>query len=135
VSRLPRSQEHLKTAFTAEAASAARFRAYAVSAERDEKPALAERWRRLAGDKDRLAGELLEAAGKGLDAAGAGREAIAEERYENEVLYARMIGEVDEETAARLEWAVEEQRDHLSQLEALRRELQAARGDVGGQQE
>ena len=59
MSRLPRSQEHLKTAFIAEAASAARFRAYAAHAEAEEKPALAEHWRELAGDKDRLAGALL----------------------------------------------------------------------------
>jgi len=132
VSRLPRSQEHLKTAFAAEAASAARFRAYAARAEGEEMPALAEHWRRFAGDKDRLAGELLEAAGQMPDAAGAVREALAEERYENDVLYPRMIGEVDEATATTLERTVSEQRDHAEQLEALRRELQASRGDIEG---
>ena len=131
MSRLPRSQEHLKTAFAAEAASAARFRAYATRAEGEEMPALAEHWRRLAGDKDRLAGELLEAAGQTPDAAGAVREALAEERYENDVLYPRMIGEVDEATATTLERTVSEQRDHAEQLEALRRQLQASRGDIG----
>ena len=132
MSRLPRSQEHLKTAFAAEAASAARFRAYAERAEGEEMPALAEHWRRFAGDKDRLAGELLEAAGQMPDAAGAVREALAEERYENDVLYPRMIGEVDEATATTLERTVSEQRDHAEQLEALRRELQASRGDIEG---
>ncbi len=131
MSRLPRSQEHLKTAFSAEAASAARFRAQAARAERDGMPALAEAWLELAGAKDRLAMELLEAAGKAADPATAVRDAIAEERYENDVLYPRMIGEVDEETAGRLEQTVAEQRQHLARLEALRRELQAARGDLG----
>ena len=130
MSRLPRSLEHLKTAFAAEAASAARFRAYAARAESDEMPALAEHWRSLAGDKDRLAAELLAAAGQTPDAAGAVREALAEERYENDVLYPRMIGEVDEATASTLERTVAEQRDHVGRLEALRRELQASRGDV-----
>ncbi len=75
---------------------------------------------------------MLEAAGQTRDAAGAVREALAEERYENDVLYPRMIGEVDEETAAALERTVSEQRDHVERLEALRRELQAARGDIEG---
>ncbi|MFQ5349283.1 MAG: hypothetical protein ACE5EG_02440 [Thermoanaerobaculia bacterium] len=132
MSRLPRSQEHLKTAFAAEAASAARFRAYAVCAEGEQMPVLAEQWRRLAGDKDRLAGELLVAAGQTPDAAGAVREALAEERYENDVLYPRMIGEVDEATATTLERTVSEQRDHVDRLEALWRELQASRGDIEG---
>ena len=132
MSRLPRSQEHLKTAFVAEAASAARFRAYAVRAEGDQMPALAERWRRLAGDKDRLAGELLAAAGQTPDASCAVREALAEERYENDVLYPRMIGEVDEATATMLEQTVSKQRHHMDRLEALRQELQASRGDIAG---
>ncbi len=131
MSRLPRSQEHLKTAFTAEAASAARFRTYAERAEREELPALAEQWRRLASDKDRLAASLLEAAGQSPDPAGAIREALAEEQYENEVLYPRMIGEVGEATALALQATVSAQSDHIERLTALRRELQAARGDVG----
>ena len=132
VSRVPRSQEHLKTAFAAEAASAARFRAYAARAEGEQMPVLAEHWRRLAGAKDRLAGELLAAAGQTPDAAGAVREALAEERYENDVLYPRMIGEVHEEAAAALERTVGEQRQHIDRLETLRRELQASRGDLAG---
>jgi rubrerythrin len=130
VSRLPRSLEHLKTAFAAEASSAARFRAYAARAEEDQMPVLAGHWRELASDKDRLAAELLDAAGQTPDAAGAVREALAEERYENDVLYSRMIGEVDEATAAALGRVVAEQRDHAERLDVLRRELQASRGDV-----
>lgn len=132
MSRLPRSQEHLKTAFIAEAITAARFRAYAVRAEGEEMPSLAERWRRLATAKDRLAAELLEAAGQAPDAVAAVREALAEERYENDVLYPRMIGEVDEATATTLQRAVTEQREHVDRLEELRRELQASRGDIAG---
>ena len=60
------------------------------------------------------------------------REALAEERYENDVLYPRMIGEVDEETATALERTVDEQRQHIDRLENLRRELQASRGDLAG---
>lgn len=130
MSRLPRSLEHLKTAFAAEASSAARFRAYATRAEQEGMPALAGHWRGLASDKDRLAAELLAAAGQTPDAAGAVREALADERYENDVLYPRMIGEVDEATAAALGRTVDEQRAHAERLETLRRELQAARGDV-----
>lgn len=132
MSRLPRSLEHLKTAFFAEAASAARFRAYAARAESDEMPTLAERWRRLAGDKDRLAADLLAAAGQTPDAAGAVREALAEERYENDVLYPRMMSEMDEAMSAALERTVAEQREHVDLLSALRRELQASRGDIAG---
>lgn len=132
MSRLPRSQEHLKTAFLAEAASAARFRAYAGSAEGDEMPSLARHWRSLADEKDRLAATLLEAAGQARDAAGAVREALTEERYENEVLYPRMIGEVDPATAQALERTVAKQRDHIDRLEALRLEVQSSRGDIGG---
>ena len=64
MSRIPRYQEHLKTAFTAEAASAARCRAYAARAERDGRPNLARHWLRLAAEKDRLAVDLLDAAGQ-----------------------------------------------------------------------
>ena len=132
MSRLPRSQEHLKTAFIAEAASAARFRAYAARAETEEMPSLAEAWRRLASDKDRLAADLLAAAGQAPDAAVAVREALAEEQYENDVLYPRMIGEVDEATASILERTVSEQREHVDRLELLRSELQASRSDIAG---
>ncbi len=130
MSRVPRSQEHLKTAFTAEAASAARFRARAEQAERQGLALLAGRWRQLAAAKDELAIRLLDAAGAGADAAAAVRDALAEERYENEVLYPRMIGEVDEETAELLAAVVGVQQGHAAELEELRREVQAARGDL-----
>ena len=130
MSRIPRFQEHLKTAFTAEAVSAARFRAYAVKAGQDGQPNLARHWRRLAEAKDALAIELLEAAGqvRGLDADLG--DAISEERFENDILYPKMIRDVDEPTANVLLRVVNAQKEHLRQLEALRQETNAAEGDV-----
>lgn len=130
MSRIPRVQEHLKTAFTAEAASAARYRAYADQAERDDLPNAAKVWSRLAAAKDRLAIALLEAAeevrGEETDVA----RAVAEERYENDVLYPKMIRDVGETGADVLLKVVAAQKDHLRQLEALREALNAAQGDV-----
>lgn len=130
MSRIPRFQEHLKTAFTAEAASAARCRAYAARAEREGLPNLARHWVRLAGEKDRLAVELLEAAGqlKTLDADLG--NAISEERYENDALYPRMIRDVDEGVANVFLKVVAAQKEHLRQLEQLRQAVNAAQGDV-----
>jgi len=130
VSRIPRFQEHLKTGFTAEAASAARYRAYADRAQKDGLPNLARRWLRLAAAKDALAVELLESLAqvRGLDADLG--SAISEERYENDVLYPKMIRDVDQETANVFLRIVNAQKEHLRQLEALRGDLNAAQGDV-----
>ena len=130
MSRIPRFQEHLKTAFTAEAVSAARFRAYAVQATKDGLTNLARRFERLAAEKDRLAVELLTAAEqvRGLDADLG--SAIAEERYENDILYPKMIRDVDQETANVFLRVVNAQKEHLRQLEALRQETNSAQGDV-----
>ena len=131
MSRIPRFQEHLKTAFTAEAASAARCRAYAVRAERDGLPNLARHWRALAEEKDRLAIELLEASEQvhGMDADLG--NAISEERYENDALYPRMIRDVNNEQVADvLLKVVAAQKEHLRRLEALREAYNAAQGDV-----
>jgi rubrerythrin len=130
VSRIPRFQEHLKAGFTAEAASAARYRAYADRAQRDGLPNLARRWQGLAVAKDALAIELLVAAEqvRGLDADIG--NALSEERYENDVLYPKMIRDVDQETANVFLRVVAAQKEHLRQLEKLRKELNAAPGDV-----
>jgi len=130
VSRIPRSQEHLKTAFTAEAASAARFRANAGRAQRDGQPNLARRWLRLAAEKDALALALLEAADQigSLDA-NLGN-AISEERFENDILYPKMIRDVDQDTANVFLRVVNAQKEHLRHLEALRQDSNAAQGDV-----
>jgi rubrerythrin len=120
----------LKTGFTAEAASAARFRAYAARAQRDGLPNLARVWLDLAAAKDQLAIALLEAAdqvrGKDTDLAGA----ISEERYENDILYPKMIRDVAEPVADVFLKLVATQKEHLRRLEALRESVNAAQGDV-----
>ncbi|HYL05508.1 MAG TPA: hypothetical protein VE075_05690 [Thermoanaerobaculia bacterium] len=134
MSRIPRFQEHLKTGFTAEAVSAARYRAFAARAEKDGMPRLAARWRRLAAAKDELAVRLLVAAGqvRGLDSDLA--SAIAEERFENDVLYPKIIREItdpgEQPAAAAFSQLLAAQVEHLRELEALRRDLGAAQGDV-----
>jgi rubrerythrin len=130
VSRLPRFQEHLKTGFTAEAVSAACFRAYAEQAERGGRPKLAARWRQLAEEKDRLATLQLEAAGKVYDEATALRQALAEEKYENDVLYPRMMRDVDEKTAEVFRQVVAAQQQQTAALAQLQDDLQAASGDI-----
>lgn len=130
MSRIPRFQEHLKTGFTAEAVSAARYRAYAARAQRDGLPNLARRYLRLAAAKDELAQELLVAAEQVRGADADLGDAIAEERYENDILYPKMIRDVDEKTADVFLGVVAAQKEHLRQLEALRQETNAAQGDV-----
>ena len=130
MSRIPRAQEHLKTGFTAEAVSAARYRAYAAHAERDGRPNLAAHWRRLAAEKDRLAIAQLEAAGQVRGAGADLDSAIADERYENDVLYPKMRGEVGDEVGGTFESVIAAQRGHLDGLVRLRDRYHAARGDV-----
>ena len=130
MSRLPRFQEHLKTGFTAEAVSAAYFRAYAERAEMAGKANLAARWRDLAAEKDRLAAIQLEAAGKVHDEATALRTALAEEKYENDVLYPRMMRDVDDQTAEVFRQVVAAQQEQAAVLEQLQDDLQAAAGDI-----
>ncbi|HEY0783173.1 MAG TPA: hypothetical protein VGE98_12005 [Thermoanaerobaculia bacterium] len=130
MSRIPRFQEHLKTGFTAEAASAARFRAYAERARQDGLTNLAERWLRLAAEKDRLAIDLLVAAEQVRGSDSDLGSAIAEDRYENDVLYPKMKRDVDAATGAAFDRVVTAQQQHVQLLEALRREHTAAHGDV-----
>jgi rubrerythrin len=130
VSRTPRFQEHLKTGFTAEAASAARYRAYADRAQKDGLPNLARRWQRMAAAKDALAVALLEAAEQVTSTDADLGNAISEERYENDVLYPKMIRDVDEATADVFLRVVNAQKESLRLLESLRRETNAAPGDV-----
>jgi len=130
VSRIPRHQEHLKTGFTAEAVSAARCRAFATRAERDGLPNLARRWLRLAAVKDALAIDLLEAAGQVRGTNADLGTAISEERYENDILYPKIIREVDEEVANDFLKVVAAQKEHLRQLEEMRDLLNASQGDV-----
>jgi rubrerythrin len=134
MSRLPRHLEHLRTGFTAEAVSAATFRAFAEQAGADGKPNLARRWRALAEEKDRLAIELLRAAGKVAGVVPNLRAALAEEQYEIEVLYPRLREDLSDlahpDEAALMERVQRAQERHLAALDELRRELMAATGDV-----
>lgn len=130
MSRIPRFQEHLKTGFTAEAASAARFRAYADRAQRDGQPNLARRWLRLAAEKDALAVALLQAVEQAGSTDADLGNAISEERYENDILYPKMIRDVDQETANVFLRVVTAQKEHLRNLESLRQETNSAQGDV-----
>ncbi len=132
MSRLPRAQEYLKTGFTAEAASAAKYRAAAARAQASGQPNLAKAWLELAVEKDALAIRQIEAAGQvhggGEDLAAA----LAEERYENDSLYPRMVREVDPETAAVFENVTQKQREHLARLESLLDALTRSSGDLAG---
>ncbi|MDX1644452.1 MAG: hypothetical protein R3244_08870 [Thermoanaerobaculia bacterium] len=130
MSRLPRSLEHLKTGFTAEAASAARFRAYAKRAESDGKPNLAAKWLELAAEKDSLAILQLEAAGQVRADQTNVADALAEERYENDVLYPKMIESVEDSTQKVFETVTAKQDEAIEELEDLRQALQSSSGDV-----
>lgn len=130
MSRVPRFQEHLKTGFTAEAVSAARCRAHAERAEREGRPNLAAAWRELATEKDGLAIRQLEAAGQVREDATALADALAEDRFENDVLYPKMIRDVEGDTAEVFRGVVEAQQQHLDRLKELRTALQAASGDI-----
>jgi hypothetical protein len=57
---------------------------------------------------------------------------IAEERYENDVLYPKMIqgAGADEEAVGLFQRVIEAQKDHLRRLGALRDSLNASTGDV-----
>lgn len=134
MSRLPRAQEYLKTGFNAEAASAARLRAAAARAERESRPNLARRLRDLAAEKDALAlvqydaAESIREPHEDLPAVVAA--AVAEERYENESLYPRMIRDVDEATAGILRDVVARQQEHAQRLGSLLDELTRSEGDL-----
>lgn len=130
MSRIPRSLEYLKTGFTAEAVSAARFRAYADQAEKDGRPNLARRWQHLAAAKDALAVKLLAAAGQVRGEAADLTSAIEEERYENDVLYPKIVRDLDQATTDVFLQVLEAQKAHLRELEELRRALTSATGDV-----
>ena len=130
MSRVPRSQEHLKTGFTAEAVSAASYRAYAELAESDRKPKLAARWRELAVEKDKLAVLQLQAVGRIRDVTTTLRDALAEDQYENDVLYPKMIRDVDVETADVFKQVVAAQEQHVASLSELGKALQASSGDL-----
>lgn len=136
MSRIPRAKEHLKTGFTAEAVSAAHYRAYARWADGEGLSNLAAQWRRLAEKKDALAVRILEAAEQIDGGLADVKSALSEERYENDVLYPKMVRDVDEDTAEILLSVIAEQKDHLKQLDELRRQvISTGSGDVDPQGE
>ncbi len=130
MSRVPRSLEHLKTGFASEAASAAHYRAYAARAQREGMPNLARRWGELAAAKDELAILQLEAAGQVRDEKSSLADALAEERFENDVLYPKMIRDADEAAAETFRKVVSAQKDHAGRLAELRDALAGSRGDL-----
>ena len=130
MSRVPRWQEHLKTGFTAEAVAAARYRAYAFEAEREGMPRLAGEWRQLAGEKDELARIQLEAAEQLRGPSASVADGQAEERFENEVLYPKMIGEVDGEIGGVFRRVIAAQERHAERLRRMRQALAAGPRDV-----
>lgn len=130
MSRLPRAQELLKSGFNAEAASAARLRAVAARADRDQKPNLAGALRELAREKDALAAAQLEAAGQVHGGEHDLAAALAEERYENDALYPSMLREVDDATASVFRDVVARQERHAERLAGLLDALTRSRGDL-----
>ncbi len=131
MSRVPRSQEHLKTGFTSEANAAARYRAYARAAELEGLPNLASKWLDLASAKDELAIRQLTAAGQVRAADCSVADALAEDRFENDVLYPKMIRDLGTDAAAEIfREVVAAQEGHIEQLDELRKRLQAASGDI-----
>ena len=130
MSRVPRSQEHLKTGFTAEAVSAARFRAYAARAERDGKPNLARKWLELAAEKDALAILQLEAAGQVRAEAPNRGDATAAEQYDDGARCANLSRSVEDGAADVFEQVVSAQKETETALSGLAKSLQAATGDI-----
>lgn len=131
MSRVPRSQEYLKTGFASEAAAAARYRAYAEAALEEGLPNLATRWKGLAEAKDSLAIRQLEAAGHVGSVDRVIADALAEERFENDVLYPKMIRDSGTDAAAEVfREIVAAQAGHIEELDDLRKSLQAASGDI-----
>lgn len=130
MSRIPRHLEYLKTGSTAEAVAAARFRAFAARAERDGHTKLAGYWRELATAKDALAIAQLEAGGQILGGGDDLASAVADERYENDVLYPKLIAGCDHaETVKVIELVIAAQKEHLAKLTTLRDSFNAAPKD------
>jgi rubrerythrin len=130
VSRVPRSLEHLKTGVAAQAVAAARYRAFAAQAEKNDMPNLARQWLELASEKDALAILQLEAGGQVRDSGANVRDALAEERFENDVLYPKLIRDVEGETAEVFQQVVRAQQKSAETLRGMRESLQASTGDI-----
>ena len=146
MSRPSRQREIGLAAFQAEAAAAARYRRLAASARRRDRSRLAERWEELAARRDALAVRLLEAFEPVGSAAEGALAALAEERYEVEVLLPRLLeewsnlagAEEGDERGRVLEALLAEKEDLLDQLADLQRQVEVAAGrdlgDTGGEE-
>jgi rubrerythrin len=130
VSRVPRSLEHLKTGVSAAAVAAARYRAFAAQAEKNGMPNLAQQWLELASGKDALAIMQLEAGGQVRDDGANVRDALAEERFENDVLYPKLIRDVEADTAEVFQRVVSAQQKTAVTLRGMRESLQSSTGDI-----
>ena len=100
-------------------------------AQAEPKPKLAQALRELAAEKDALADAQLEASGQLRGPEESVAAALAEERYENESLYPRMAGEVDDATAHVFAEVVAKQKEHESRFESLLDQLSRSKGDLG----
>ena len=130
MSRIPRHFEHLKTGSTAEAVSAAKFRAYAVQAERQGLGKLAGHWRELAALKDELAIAQREASGQVLGGAEDLGAAIQDERYENDILDPKLVAGTDQAATREVfERVLAAQQRHLERLLSLRDAFNLSRSD------
>jgi rubrerythrin len=120
----------LKTGFNAEAASAARLRAAAVRAQQEHRPNLARALRELAAEKDSLALKQLEASGQSRPIDDALAAALAEERYENDALYPKMLRDVDGDAAEVIRSVLALQQEHAQRLAEMLDEVTRNRGDL-----
>jgi rubrerythrin len=121
----------LKTGFNSEASAAARYRAYAHAAQGEGLPNLAKVWLELAEAKDELAIRQLTAAGKVRGVERAIADELAEDRFENDVLYPKIIRDLGaDEAVAVFKEVVAAQEAHIDRLSDLRQRLQAATGDI-----
>ncbi len=130
MSRLTRSWEHLKTGFQAEAASAARLKTLARKAERESKPRLARALERLGEEKVEVAGQLLKALDRDQNWLEALEALAAEERYELEVLYPKLLADLGSEARELIEGVQARHRDHLALLEKWFGQLLESRDDL-----
>ena len=131
MSRVPRSKEHLKAGFASEAAAAARYRSNARAAIDEGKPNLAQRWQSLAEAKDELAILQLAAAEPVRASDRLIADALSEDRFENDVVYPKMIRDSTTDAAADVfREVVAAQARQIEELEDLRKRLQTATGDI-----
>lgn len=130
MSRLTRSWEHLKTGFQAEAASAARLKALSKKAEAEGKKGLAAALAKLSEEKAELAAQLLEPLDRQHGWEESLQALLAEERFEFEVLYPKMLGDLDSGLQEIVERVRAQHQLHLQQIEKWSEQLLEHRDDL-----